>query len=85
MLKVSAITASNVSANNAALNLILTKVTGDLAVLGKLTHEIVVPTAANLMIVTRNAPIYLEEEMTLLISASADNAVEIVCSYEEVM
>lgn len=86
MLKVSALTAINKSANNAAISVILTKIaSGGGATQATLAHAIVAPVNSNLMLVTRNSPVYLEEGMTLAVSASVNDALEVICSYEEVM
>lgn len=43
-----------------------------------------VPADATLIIIGKDAPIYLEEDKSLGAQASAANDLEIVCSYEEI-
>jgi len=50
----------------------------------KLAHTIAVPADATLVVVSKEAPIYLEEDRSIGALASASGDLEIVCSYEEI-
>ncbi len=50
----------------------------------KLAHTIAVPADATLVVISKEAPIYLEEDRSLGALASASGDLEIVCSYEEI-
>ena len=43
-----------------------------------------VPARASLVLVSKDVPIYLTENSRLTVTVSAANAVDIVCSYEEI-
>lgn len=80
-LKVSTLTFANKDGTNAAdgtLNL----VSGGATV--AICSTVSVPADATLVVVDRNSPVYLEEGDSLTASASAENAIEIVASYEEI-
>ena len=49
-----------------------------------LANTIPVPTAASLVIIGKDNPIYLEENRSLTAQASAANNIAIVCSYEDI-
>lgn len=50
----------------------------------KIANTITVPADTTLVVVTKDAPIYLEEDRSLGILASASSDLEAVCSYEEI-
>lgn len=80
-LKVSTLTFANKDGTNAAdgtLNL----VSGGTTV--AICSTVSVPADATLVVVDRNSPVYLEEGDSLTASASAESAIEIVASYEEI-
>jgi hypothetical protein len=49
-----------------------------------IADAITVPAAATLVVVSRDAPLYLMEDRSLGLLASSDDAIEAVCSYEEI-
>ena len=49
-----------------------------------LASTVGVPTDATLIVIGKDAPIYLEEDKSIGAQASAANDLEIVCSYEEI-
>lgn len=49
----------------------------------KIANTITVPADATLVLVTKDAPIYLEEDRSIGGLASANSDLEVVCSYEE--
>lgn len=50
----------------------------------KIAHVVVVPANATRVIVSKDAPIHLEEDRSLGALASANSDLEIVCAYEEI-
>jgi hypothetical protein len=49
-----------------------------------IANTIPVPADATLIVVGKDAPIYLEEDKSIGAQASAANDLELVCSYEEI-
>lgn len=45
---------------------------------------VAVPADATLMVVTKDAPIWLEEDRSIVVTPSASNDIEVVCSYLEI-
>jgi len=43
-----------------------------------------VPADASLMVVTKDSPIWLEEDRSIVVTPSASNDIEVVCSYLEI-
>ena len=50
----------------------------------RLAFTISVPVAATLVVISKDTSIYLEENDSLRITASANTSLEAVCSYEEI-
>ena len=84
LYKISVLFAANVTDENAAITVILTKTDESGTIAKKIAHEIPIPANATLTLLDRNVPIYLEERMTLIIYADIDLAIDIVCAYEEI-
>jgi hypothetical protein len=49
-----------------------------------LANTIAVPADASLVVIGKDSPIYLEENRSLTGTASAENRLAIICSYEEI-
>lgn len=49
-----------------------------------LAHTITVPADATVVLIGKDAPIWLEENQRLTVQASAGNDLTVVCSYEDV-
>ena len=49
-----------------------------------LANTITVPADASLVVIGKDSPIYLEENRSLTGTASAENRLAIICSYEEI-
>lgn len=49
-----------------------------------IANTITVPADATLVILSKDSPIYLEENRSLTAQASAINSIGIICSYEEI-
>lgn len=81
VLKVNSIYASNVDGTNAA------DITVSLyrsSVEYKIASTVSVPADATLVVLSKEAPIYLEEADSIRVTASASGDLEVVCSYEEI-
>jgi hypothetical protein len=50
----------------------------------KIAHRITVPASATLAVISKENPVYLEEGDRLVCTASTDNRLEYLCSYEEI-
>lgn len=50
----------------------------------KIVNTVVVPAVATLVIVSKDAPLYLEEDRSIGALASASGDLELICSYEEI-
>ena len=50
----------------------------------KLAHTIDVAADSTLVVLDKNAAIYLEEDRSIVCTASAGNDLDVVCSYEEI-
>ena len=49
----------------------------------EICKTVTVPADASLVVVSKDAPIYLEEDRSISVTASAANYLRVVCSYEE--
>lgn len=49
----------------------------------KIAHTITVPADSTIVLVDKNAPIYLEEDRSIGGLASANSDLEVICSFEE--
>jgi hypothetical protein len=95
LYKISTLLVANRSENSAAVTVTVAESTsssssssssacGDSRV-ATLAHEIVVPPNSTLVIVNRNTPIYLQEQFSITAAASAPNALDVICAYEEII
>lgn len=50
----------------------------------RLAYTIAVPTSATLVILSKDTSVYLEENDSLRVTASANSSLEAVCSYDEI-
>ena len=50
----------------------------------KIAHTISVPADSTLVVVSKDASIYLEENKKIIATAGAANGIDIICSYEEI-
>jgi len=85
VLKINTIIASNIDGSSAAD--ITVKYHLSAAGAGTsvaLANTITVPADASLVIISKDNPIYLEEDRSLTTQASAADDIAIVCSYEEI-
>ena len=51
----------------------------------KLAHTIDIAPDSTLVVIDKASSIYLEENMSLVVTASAANDLDVVCSYEEIL
>jgi hypothetical protein len=81
IIKINSITASNVSSGVPTITVDVYK---GQSTAYRLTFGIPVPSGASLIILSKDTSIYLEENDSLRVTASANSSLEIVCSYEEI-
>lgn len=81
ILKLNALSIANVSGSNATITVDVYK---GQSTAYRLAYTITVPTAATLVILSKDTSVYLEENDSLRVTASANSALEAVCSYEEI-
>jgi hypothetical protein len=86
VLKINNIIVANVDGTNAAT---ITITIWDTASVGstngtKLAHTIDVPADSTLVALDKSAAIYLEEDRSIGVTASAADDLHVICSYEEI-
>jgi hypothetical protein len=81
ILKINALSIANVGAAAATITVDVFK---DQTTARRLAFTIAVPAAATLVVISKDTSIYLEENDSLRVTASANTALEAVCSYEEI-
>jgi hypothetical protein len=81
ILKVNSLSIANVSAATATITVDVFK---DQTTARRLAFTISVPAAATLVVISKDTSIYLEENDSLRVTASANTTLEAVCSYEEI-
>ena len=85
VFKINSVYAANVDGTNACDITLKLFSQDDIGGTGTaLASTVGVPADATLIIIGKDAPIYLEEDKSLGAQASAANDIEIVCSYEEI-
>lgn len=82
VLKINSLIISNVDGTNAAD--VTVDVYKNQTTAYELASTITVPADATLVVVSKDTAIYLEENDSLRVTASANNDLEAVCSYEEI-
>lgn len=81
ILKINSLQVANISASAATITVDVYK---NQATAYRLAYTIIVPTAATLVVLSKDTSIYLEENDSLRVTASANTALEAVCSYDEI-
>jgi len=82
VLKVNSLIISNIDGTNAAdITVTLRNAAGSL--LATLAHTISVPADSTLVVISKDTSIYLEEDRSIGLLASAAGDLSAVCSYEE--
>ena len=81
ILKINALSVANISASAATVNVDVYK---NQTTAYRLAYTITVPANATLVVISKDTSIYLEENDSLRVTASANTALEAVCSYEEI-
>lgn len=82
VFKINSLTIANVDGTNAAD--ITVDVYKNQATAYHLASTITVPADATVVIISKDSAIYLEENDSIRLTASADSDLEAVCSYEEI-
>lgn len=81
ILKINALSIANISGSAATITVDVYK---NQSTAYRLAYTITVPVAATLVVISKDTSIYLEENDSLRVTASANTALEAVCSYEEI-
>lgn len=81
ILKINSLSVANISGSAATINVDVYK---NQSTAYRLAYTITVPVAATLVVLSKDTSIYLEENDSLRVTASANTALEAVCSYEEI-
>lgn len=81
ILKINSLSVANISSSAATINVDVYK---NQTTAYRLAYTITVPANATLVIISKDTSIYLEENDSLRVTASANTALEAVCSYEEI-
>ena len=82
VFKINSVVVSNVDGTNSAT--VQVKLRKNATTSYFLANTITVPANATLVVVTRDMQLYLEENDSILVVASASPALEAICSYEEI-
>jgi len=84
LLKVNSLIISNIDGSSSAdITVTIENAAGD-TVKAKLAHTIAVPSDATLVVISKDSAIYLEEDMSIHLLASAAGDLSGVCSYDEI-
>lgn len=81
IIKLNTLSIANVSGSTATITVDVYKAQSTAF---RLAYTIAVPAAATLVIFSKDTSVYLEENDSLRLTASANSALEAVCSYEEI-
>lgn len=81
IVKVNALSVANIGASAATITVDVYK---NQSTAYRLAYAIAVPVGATLMVISKDTSIYLEENDSLRVTASANTSLEAVCSYEEI-
>lgn len=81
IVKLNSLAVSNIGASSATITVDVYK---NQTTAYRVAYAIVVPTAATLVLISKDTSIYLEENDSLRVTASANTALEAVCSYDEI-
>lgn len=81
IIKLNSLAISNVGASAATITVDVYK---GQSTAYRLAYTIAVPVAATLIIFSKDTSVYLEENDSLRVTASANTSLEAVCSYEEI-
>lgn len=86
VLKINTILAANddVSSGNVEVTVKVFNQAAGAGTSFSLANSIVVPYQSSIVLLGKDSPIYLNENMSISAAASAANDVDIVCSYEEI-
>lgn len=81
ILKINSLSIANIGAAAATITVDVYK---NQTTAYRLAYTITVPVAATLVVISKDSSIYLEENDSLRVTASANTSLEAVCSYEEI-
>ena len=69
--------------NNADVNIRYNMAAAGAGTSFALAHVLSIPAQSNVIIIGKDAPLYVTEDTSIVVSASAANDIDIVCSYDE--
>ena len=81
IIKLNTLAVANVSASTASITVDVYK---NQTTAYRLAYDITVPSNSTLIVFSKDTSIYLEENDSLRVTASAGSALEAICSYEEI-
>lgn len=81
IVKLNALSVANIGSSSATITVDVYK---SQTTAYRLAYAIAVPAGATLVIFSKDTSVYLEENDSLRVTASANSALEAVCSYEEI-
>jgi hypothetical protein len=85
LLRVTSLYVSNVDGtNNADITVSFYSAAAIGGTATEICKTVVVPADATLVVIDKDAPVYLEEDRSIGATASAANDLRVVCSYEEI-
>lgn len=86
VLKINTILASNIDPDGTSVDVTvkLFNQASGIGVSHALSNGITVPGKSSIILLGKDSPIYLTEDRSLAVSASAANDVDVICSFEEI-
>jgi hypothetical protein len=80
--KINSVVVANISASSADITLSHNSAAAGAGTATLLAKSVTIPTQTTLVVLDKSIGIYLEENTSLVVTASASNALDVVCSYE---
>jgi hypothetical protein len=84
LLKLVSVTAANKTMTNATITLAVETPAASPTTIYAVQSNVGLPARATLVLVSKDVPIYLTENSRITVTVNIANAVDIVCSYEEI-
>jgi len=84
VFKINTVVAAGIGTTNGSITLKYHLSSAGAGTSTAVAESITVPANSSLVILGKDSPIYLEEDRSLTVKASASNNISVVCSYEEI-
>lgn len=84
VIKINSLIIANIDGTNPADVNVQVRTANGVTVKSYLANTITVPADATLIVISKDTSIYLEEDMALMVEASAASDLSATCSYEEI-